>query len=327
MYLASVASAEGLIYELRRTVAVDNDLHCERLARFDVGLLREIRFDRCGVSLPEALQERLAGLHLDVAAFEAALEPWAPSGWTAPADRTGTWKRTVMTRSLEDRILSLHPFDRRRMAFLRSGEVNLSRIDEVHPKMFVRMLGKCRDELEHDFLHMERELPAADVCSYVYAAFNLQRSFASPAARVMPETVDTQALDEAFLREFCALLANERLWKDAEEARIHARRYLFMHFDHGFPLTDPFRRIYEDFMNANRRPRSRPQPVPPDEVRELFGLSMQEVRAMSRRAFASVFRRKAMAMHPDKGGDHDTFVRLLDLYKRIVAGKDHPAKH
>jgi curved DNA-binding protein CbpA len=42
---------------------------------------------------------------------------------------------------------------------------------------------------------------------------------------------------------------------------------------------------------------------------------------MSRREFARIFRKKAMAMHPDKGGDHDRFVALLDAYKRIVSTK------
>jgi hypothetical protein len=48
---------------------------------------------------------------------------------------------------------------------------------------------------------------------------------------------------------------------------------------------------------------------------------MAEIRRMSRREFARVFREKAMSAHPDKGGDHEHFVRLLDAYKQIVTTK------
>ena len=50
-------------------------------------------------------------------------------------------------------------------------------------------------------------------------------------------------------------------------------------------------------------------------------MGMSEIRGMTRREFARVFRKKAMSMHPDKGGDHDAFVELLETYKRIVSSK------
>ena len=74
-------------------------------------------------------------------------------------------------------------------------------------------------------------------------------------------------------------------------------------------------------MNDFRRPRPRPKKIIPERVRGLFGLSMDEIRRLSRREFARVFRKKAMSMHPDKGGDHDAFVELLETYKRLVTAK------
>jgi hypothetical protein len=50
-------------------------------------------------------------------------------------------------------------------------------------------------------------------------------------------------------------------------------------------------------------------------------MAMEEIRKLSRREFAKVFRKRAMSMHPDKGGDHDAFVELLETYKRIVTSK------
>ena len=50
-------------------------------------------------------------------------------------------------------------------------------------------------------------------------------------------------------------------------------------------------------------------------------MGMDEIRRLSRREFARIFRKKAMSMHPDKGGNHDAFVELLETYKRIVVSK------
>jgi len=272
------------------------------------------------MSYADDLLEVLASRGADVDELDRAFARFAPRNWDG--DRGAAWRRTVPTRIQVEQVLALHPLDRRRMCFLRTGEVNLSRIDEVNPKMFTGLVGKGRDELEQLFLSMERDLPQSEARTYVHAAFNLQRHFANLTARTLPEAQEPERLDEAFLHEFCAVLDDRAFGFGLPHgARSYLLRYAFLHFDFDFPGSDPFRRILEDFMNDFRRPQPGPRRVEPERVRELFGMGMDEIGSMSRREFARVFRKKAMAMHPDKGGDHDAFVELLDTYKRIVSSK------
>ena len=42
---------------------------------------------------------------------------------------------------------------------------------------------------------------------------------------------------------------------------------------------------------------------------------------MSRRNLARLYRRKAQELHPDKGGDHDQFVRLTRAYNELMKSK------
>lgn len=322
MYVAVLRQGRSVRYELRRSTPLDGGFGFETLADLGGDPGKMVRFGRFGISYAEELLERLAGLDLDLDALDVAFAPFAPQGFRDRAGRGGAWTRTVPTRAQEDAVRALHPFDRRRMAFLRSGEVNLSRIDEVSPKLFLRLLGKGRDEIEQLFLDMERSLPRDEARRYVHAALDLQRHFASLAARTMPEALDPDRLDEAFMHEFCRL-HDDPAFAFGLPGGVHAylRRYAFLHFDFDFASAGGFERIFQDFMNDFRRHRPRPKPVAPERARELFGMTMTEIRSMSRREFARVFRKKAMSMHPDKGGDHDAFVELLDTYKRIVASK------
>lgn len=309
-------------FELRRTVPIAGGLGFETLADLGADPGRVVHFGRFGISYDEGLLERLDRGDLDMDALDEAFAPFAPSGVMARAARGRAWKRTVPTRAQEDAILALHPFDRRRMAYLRSGEVNLSRVDEVSPKLFLRLLGKSRDELEQLFLRMERFLPGDEARHYVHAVLNLQRHFADLTARTMPEALDPGQMDEAFMREFCRLHDDAAFGFGLPDG-VHAylRRYACMHFDFDFAAAGGFERVFQNFMNDFRRHRPHPKPVAPELVHELFGLGMSEIRSMTRREFARVFRKKAMSMHPDKGGDHDAFVELLETYKRIVSSK------
>jgi hypothetical protein len=322
MYVAVLREGRGVRYELRRTVPLTGGLGFETLADLGPDPGRVVHFGRFGISYAESLLERLAHLDLDMDALDEVFGPFAPAGFLDRASHGGAWQRTVPPRAQEDAVRLLHPFDRRRMAYLRSGEVNLSRIDEVSPKLFLRLLGKSRDELEQFFFRLERSLPGDEARHYVHAAFNLQRHFANLTARTMPEAQDRERLDEAFMHEFCRL-HDDAAFGFGLPGGVHGylRRYACMHFDFDFATVGGFERIFQDFMNDFRRHRPRPKPVVPERVHELFGMGMAEIRSMTRREFARVFRKKAMSMHPDKGGDHDAFVELLETYKCIVSSK------
>jgi hypothetical protein len=322
MYVAVVREKGRARYELRRTVPLGGGLGFETVADLGADPGSMVRFGRFGICYAEELLAALAGFDADMDRMDEAFSRFAPQGYTGFSARAGSWRRTTPTLAQLGEIGTLHAFDRRRMAFLRSGEVNLSRIGEVNPRLFKGLVGKSRDELEQMFLCMERELPRDETRAYVHATFNLQRHFASLVARTNPEALDQGRLDEAFMLEYCALVEDDAFGFGLPGgAQAYLRRYACMHFDCDFPAADGFRRIFEAFMNDFRRHRPRPKPVAPERVRELFGLDMAEIRKLTRREFARVFRKKAMSMHPDKGGDHDAFVELLETYKRIVRGK------
>ncbi|AMD93255.1 hypothetical protein [Desulfomicrobium orale] len=319
MYIAVAGNGTGRRYELRRTVKGPHGLAAERLLDLGKNPAGLVRFERAGIIYAPEVQEGLAGFDVDLDALDQAFSIFAPQGFTPPPSRK-VWKRTVLTETEKDAIRAVPAFDRRRVAYLRSGEVNLSRIDEVNPRLFRRLPHQCRDEREHMFRRMEAELPRREIRRYIYAVFNLQRHFMDRAARNMPESLDPARLDEVFLHEFC-LLWEDRIFDPHGEARESLRRYACMHFDFDFAPDDDFGRIFHEFMNDFRRLRkARPAPSP-DMVRELFGLDMADIRRMPRKEFARLFRQKAMSAHPDKGGDHEHFVLLLDAYRRIVATK------
>ena len=52
-----------------------------------------------------------------------------------------------------------------------------------------------------------------------------------------------------------------------------------------------------------------------------IGISEEEMRRLSRKELSRLFRRKAQEMHPDKGGDHESFITLAQAYQDIKQRK------
>ena len=52
-----------------------------------------------------------------------------------------------------------------------------------------------------------------------------------------------------------------------------------------------------------------------------FGETQEVLKKMSRKEFARLYRLKAMELHPDKGGDHDEFVKLTEAYHALLKTK------
>ena len=57
--------------------------------------------------------------------------------------------------------------------------------------------------------------------------------------------------------------------------------------------------------------------VDDQEASELFGVSKEELAKMSKARLTGLYRQLAHEHHPDKGGEHDNFVRLTELYRQI----------
>ena len=100
-------------------------------------------------------------------------------------------------------------------------------------------------------------------------------------------------------------------------------RYAIMFFD----LEHEPRSFIEDyirrFINSRRdyRPPSLTRSVTLGEASTLFNVSKDSLDKMGRSDLARLYRRRAQKLHPDKGGDHDTFVKLTEAYHSLLVKK------
>lgn len=215
----------------------------------------------------------------------------------------------------------IHLFDRRRLYYLRYGAVDQTRIHRLHKKLCRHLFGQCRDEREYYFAEQEKVLMPAEYRTYVFAIFDLQRFFDESFARYLPEALDQGLMADRLVEEICRLNGDEGFWEEVEgqgNLRPHLQRYMVMFFDYGYPprsFTDDFAR---EFINRHRLLRW-PEWKPDDaaEVNAIFGRTFEELRLMSKRELTRLFRKRAKEMHPDAGGDHEHFVRLIEVYERV----------
>lgn len=216
----------------------------------------------------------------------------------------------------------VHLFDRRRLYYLRYGAVDQSRLSRLHEKCCRPLLGQSRDEREYWFAAEEATLSPGLYLQYVYAIFNVQQHFRESFAPWFPEALARDEVADHFLTELCSLNGDSRFWQgEMAGATLHShlRRYLIMFFDYR-----PAVRSFQDdfvraFMAGHRRFRW-PERTPrqsPDKISEIFTTPYEELRKMSGAQLSRLYRKKAMQLHPDRGGDHDLFIELTEVYESL----------
>jgi hypothetical protein len=214
-------------------------------------------------------------------------------------------------------------FDRRRHQFLKCGSLDLSRITTLPIRYFLPLADKSRDELEQFFLTGEAKLDPGEYKRYVFAIFNLQRYFARREGRNMPQSLDQERLERVFIDELCAINASERFRMGAPPRKFldpYLIRYVIMFFDYGWE-PDTFQEDFvRRFMNNHRQYRP---PVPKaklseEEAGDLFGMGRAELRQLSRKQLARLYKKRALQLHPDKGGDSAKFVHLTQAYEALA---------
>jgi hypothetical protein len=220
---------------------------------------------------------------------------------------------------------ALHLFDRRRVHFLRFGQMDQKGLRHASHRLFSCLYGKSRDETEQYFLDAEQILRTREFKSYVYTIFDLQSAFESHYARHMPQALDQGKLDALFIENICALNADKGLWPQGlatEGLNEYLTRYVWMYFDYGFgpsPMLDEF---VQQFMGSRRfRWPTAAAAVSTEDAAEIFGVGAEAIQALSRRELTRLYRKKAMTLHPDLGGDHDRFIRLTDAYQAMLSRK------
>ncbi len=219
---------------------------------------------------------------------------------------------------------TLHIFDRRRVHFLRFGQMDQKGLRNASHRLFSCLYGKSRDETEQYFLEAEQILRSREFKSYVYTIFDLQSAFESQYARHMPQALDQEKLDALFIENLCALNADTRLWAQrpaTDGLNEYLTRYVWMYFDYGYGPSSMLDEFTQQFMGRRRFRWPATASVSTEDAGEIFGVGAEAINALSRKELTRLYRKKAMTLHPDLGGDHDRFIRLTDAYQAMLSRK------
>lgn len=237
--------------------------------------------------------------------------------------RYRNWKRTddaARRRALEES----HCFDRRRLHYLRLGRSSVQAVQKT-PALYTILLDKSRDEIEQLILMQEQALHARDLYPYLFSIFDLQRHFRESYARSVPHALERERVDACFLEEFCALAKDVHFWRGYPRGRNLPRyllRYLFMYFD-----QVPGQRAGDQYASSGRRGSFRHTGAGPGpsgrgmsrrDALAFFSLNGEELGALDKKALTRLYRKKAQEMHPDKGGDAESFIRLTSAYEALL---------
>ncbi|MBU1056987.1 MAG: hypothetical protein KJ804_01510 [Proteobacteria bacterium] len=219
-----------------------------------------------------------------------------------------------------------HSFDQRRLHFLRFGATDQGKVFHLPPRLLAKLLNRSRDELEQYFLEEESLLREHEFKSYLYAALNLQHHFSESYARTIPQALPPEKIDEVFLHELCLLNDNHDFWQeraDYDHLPDYLIRYVILFFDSNFPRQSRGFNQTREFMNGHRQFRwpKKKSTVSKDEISSIFEESEETLHRLDKKELTKLFRKKAKALHPDTGGDHEKFVRLTEAYEELLHRK------
>jgi hypothetical protein len=173
---------------------------------------------------------------------------------------------------------------------------------------------------------METILAPREYKTYTYTIFNLQQFFHDSFAKNTPQMLNQHQVDEHFIAQVCALNQDPSFWAGMPtEDRLHEYliRYACMYFDHDFVPGSMLENHIRNFMNSRREyhPPDQTGRVSLKEAGILFDESQETLRNLSRSELARRYRRQALKLHPDLGGEHEKFVKLTEAYHRLLRTK------
>jgi hypothetical protein len=236
------------------------------------------------------------------------------------------WKG-LSQEELMQRQQELHSFDKRRLHYLRFARVDIGELEGRPWKFLNVLLGKSRDEIEHTIEEMERVLRPHEVRPYLYTALHLQRYFTNNLLRNEPAGLNPEKVDQFFLDEICSLDQNKNFFcgvDDGGSGKLHPylTKYVILYFDNEFSAGDLDDYLREFIRRRQAFRQSTPVTVMAvQEALQVLGISKEKFDSMSRKEITRLYRRKAKRVHPDKGGEHDEFVRLTDAYEILLSKK------
>ncbi len=217
----------------------------------------------------------------------------------------------------------IHLFDKRRLIFLKYLQIDTDSLLKRPLPFLNQLLEKSRDEIENMFDMLELELKPWEIRGYIYAIFGLPKRFYPRLSRFIPDVQDQDAMDQFFLEELCNLNEDasyiDRGARPSRSATLHPylKKYLFQYFDYAFRGPRPGRSFHE-----NQKTAWHPSATQADSAQlETMGLDQDTFNNMTEKEFVSYFRKMAQKLHPDKGGDHEKFIRFQQAFEQLMAKK------
>ena len=221
----------------------------------------------------------------------------------------------------------LHSFDKRRLHYLRCGRVDIGNLDARPWKFLNVLLDKSRDEIEHIFEGMEKELAPEETRSYIYTALNMQSHFRHVLIRHQPAFLETKKFDQYLLSDLCLLNRDETFFKgveshDPDSLHFYLIKYLILYFDNAFDPENLWDEYVKDFVWEHRfykAPRKSTRgSVPEKEACRCLGISIEDFKKMDVNELLRCYRKRAKETHPDRGGDEETFIEIKEAYESLV---------
>ncbi|MGC8490524.1 MAG: hypothetical protein ACP5SH_02190 [Syntrophobacteraceae bacterium] len=217
----------------------------------------------------------------------------------------------------------VHLFDARRLYFLRLGRIDRGELGAKHWKFLNALLLKSRDEIEVYIERMEHQLRPDEYAPYVYACLGI--ALLLPAAlRAYPGGVSPEKMDRFVIEELCRIDDDEDFFlgvcrQNGGSLHPYLIKYAWLYFDFPFQAQSRSERFHFE-REYSRPPVSRPS-MSVQAACKVFGITEEQLRHIGRDEITRLFRRKAKDIHPDRGGDHESFLALSKAYGLLLSMK------
>jgi len=220
----------------------------------------------------------------------------------------------------------VHIFDRRRLHYLKFGRMEQGYLWLIPQKLFNLLRNKSGDEIEQLFLDMESQLNPREYKAYTYVIFDINRFFNESFAKKRPQYLKQSDVDDHFIAEICSLNQDLTFWAGMQTADClheYLVRYVLMYFDYDFAPRSWVDDYIRNFINSRRDHQSPfgAASVSWDEAGAIFDETKGELKKMNRQELSRIFRRRALELHPDQGGDPEKFMQLAKAYDMLLKTK------
>ena len=221
---------------------------------------------------------------------------------------------------------AVHDFDKRRLHYLKFGRMEQGYLWLIPEKIFNILRHKSRDELEQQFLDMEQQLNPREYKAYAYVIFNVNQFFTESFAKKRPQYLKQSDVDDHFIDQICKLNQDRTFWAGMQtESSLHEYliRYILMYFDYDYAPRSWVEDYIRHFINSHRDYQMpfHAGALTLEKAGSIFGESKETLKKMSRKELVKLFRRRALELHPDMGGNHEKFVELTQAYHVLLKGK------